>query len=346
MPDYSDLINLVRGPQPDKPLPCIWDFFPCHAGALGTVANFLDYYFDVDQKLHLQLKLQELLPEALILPGIFPDLGVIVEVSAFGGQIRWFEQGAPFIGESIRDLKEIDTLKMPEVGLAGLMPLALTQREVMRRQLKERGREMEHWGMSMGPAEVSGLLLGYQNFYLGLYDDPKRIKNLMEIVTGLIIAWLHKQEEAFGGLEVMCLADHVCHQVEPQQLEEFILPYEKAILAEFPQTVKIYHNEGRHADEHIKMVLEMGADIWHFGSDQHDISKLYSMVGDAIVLFGGVDPHGVMRFGKPDEVRDETLKVLQASQNRRLLLSTGTGTTPETTLENQRAMVEAVAGAC
>ena len=154
MPNYNDLINLVRGPTPAKPLPCIWDFFPCHAGAVGNVANFLDYYFDVDRKLDLQLKLQELLPEALILPGIFPDLGVIVEVSAFGGQIMWFEQGAPFIGEAIRDLKEIDTLKMPEVGLAGLMPLALTQREVMRRKLKDRGREMEHWGMSMGPAEV------------------------------------------------------------------------------------------------------------------------------------------------------------------------------------------------
>jgi uroporphyrinogen-III decarboxylase len=167
----------------------------------------------------------------------------------------------------------------------------------------------------------------------------------MEMVTGLIIEWLHKQEESFGGLEVMCLADHVCNQVEPKQLEEFILPYEKAIFSEFPQAVKIYHNEGRHADEHIKMVLEFGADIWHFGSDQHDISELYTKVGDTIVLFGGVDPHGVMRFGKPNEVRDETLKVLQASRNRRLLLSTGTGTTPETTLENQRAMVETVAAA-
>ena len=111
----------------------------------------------------------------------------------------------PFIGEAIRDFKEIDTLKMPEVGLAGLMPLALTQREVMRRKLKDRGKEMERWGMSMGPAEVCGLLLGYQNFYLGLFDDPKRIKNLMEMVTGLIIAWLHKQAESFGGLDVMCL---------------------------------------------------------------------------------------------------------------------------------------------
>jgi uroporphyrinogen decarboxylase len=345
VPDYNDLIDLVNGPQPAKPLPCIWDFFPCHAGAVGSVPNFLDYYFDVDRKLHLQLKLQELMPQALILPGIFPDLGVIVEVSAFGGQIMWFAQGAPFIGEAIRDLKEIDTLKLPEPGLSGLMPLALTQREVMRRKLKARGQEMEHWGMSMGPAEVSGLLLGYQNFYLGLFDDPGRIKNLMELVTELIIKWLHIQEKSFGGLDVMCLADHVCNQVEPKHLAEFILPYEKAILAEFSKAVKIYHNEGRHNDEHIKMILEFGADVWHFGSDQHEISDLHAKVDDAIVLFGGLDPHGVMRFGKPDAVRAETLRVLQASQNRRLLLSTGTGTTPETTLENQRAMVETVAGA-
>ncbi|MGD8291289.1 MAG: uroporphyrinogen decarboxylase family protein [Desulfobacterales bacterium] len=345
MPDYSDLINLVRGPLPEKPLPCIWDFFPCHAGAIGDVPNFLEYYFDVDEKLRLQQKLQKLLPQALILPGIFPDLGVIVEVSAFGGQIIWFEQGAPFIGEAIKDFKEIDSLKLPKAGLSGLMPLALTQREIMRRKLKSQGVEMEHWGMSMGPAEVAGLLLGYENFYLGLYDHPGRIKNLMEMVTELIIEWLHIQDDAFGGMELMCIADHVCNQVTPEQLAEFIVPYERAIFAEFPKAVKIYHNEGLHVDEQIPMVLDFGADIWHFGSDQHDISDLYTKVGDKIVLFGGLDPHGVMRFGKPDEVCDETRKVLQASQNRRLLLSTGTGTTPETTLENQKAMIETVANA-
>jgi hypothetical protein len=94
MPDYRDFINLIHGPVPPRPLPCIWDFFPCHAGAVGSVPNFLDYYFDVEEKLRLQATLQHLLPEALILPGVFPDLGVIVEVSAFGGQITWFKQGA------------------------------------------------------------------------------------------------------------------------------------------------------------------------------------------------------------------------------------------------------------
>jgi uroporphyrinogen-III decarboxylase len=47
-----------------------------------------------------------------------------------------------------------------------------------------------------------------------------------------------------------------------------------------------------------------------------------------------------MRHGTPALVRAETRAVVEASRGRRLLLSTGTGTTPETTLENQRAMVE------
>lgn len=344
MPDYNDLRRLVSGPMPPGPLPAVWSFFPCFAETVGGVSDYTEYYFDVDVKLHLQRKLKQNLPEALSLPGIFADFGVVVEASAFGGQLRWFRQGAPHINPAISDLKEIDRMKVPEAGLAGLMPLVLSQREIMRRKLNKEGIEMEHWANVMGPAEVAGLLLGYDQFYTGLFLDPVRIKKLMEITTELIIDWFHVQSRAYGGLEVMCVADHVCNQVMPEQLAEFIMPYEEAIFAEFPDAIRIYHNEGRHEEEHIDMILEFGADIWHFGSDQHEISELYSLVEDRIVLFGGLDPHGVIRFGSPDEVREETKRVVRASEGRRLLLSTGTGTTPETTLENLRAMVDTAAG--
>jgi len=41
------------------------------------------------------------------------------------------------------------------------------------------------------------------------------------------------------------------------------------------------------------------------------------------------------RWLRPDRV------VVEAARGHKLLLSTGTGTTPETTLKNQRAMVQA-----
>ena len=344
MPQYQDLISLVRGPLPAQPLPAIWDFFPCHARAVGGVPDFPRYYFDVETKLAAQLKLKELIPEALILPGVFPDLGVVVEASAFGGRIEWFAQGAPFIDRVIRHPRDIDSLKPPTPGLAGLMPLQLEQRETMRRKLADRGQEMERWAMSMGPAELSGLLMGYEGFYLAMYDDPRRVSNLLSLVTEFIIEWLRLQDQAFGGAALLCIADHVCSQVTPDQLREFILPQMQAIYRAFPKPVKIYHNEGRHSDEHIATVLAFGAEVWHFGSDVHELAELYEGIGDRIVPFGGVNPHGVMRHGTPEQVREETRRALEAARGHRLLLSTGTGTTPEATLENQRAMVETAVG--
>ena len=343
MPNYQDLISLVRSKETPGVLPAIWDFFPCHAAAVGGVPDFIRYYFDVDEKLRIQLKLKELLPDALILPGVFPDLGVVVEVSAFGGRIQWFTGGAPYIGPVIGDLKEIDRLRAPKAGYDGLMPLQLTQREAMCRKLKAQGTEMERWAMSMGPAEIVGLLLGYEAFYLVMYDDPDRLHRLMRLVTDFIIGWIRKQDEVYGGAELVCIADHVCSQVTPEQLRHFILPYLQAIYSEFPQTVRFYHNEGQHSDAHVEMVLESGCDIWHFGSDMHALPDLYSKVGDEIVLFGGLNPHATMRLGTPEQVRSETRDAMAAAQGHRLLLSTGTGTTPDATLENLRAMVETAA---
>jgi hypothetical protein len=56
VPDLQDLVRLVRGPVPKKPLPVLWDYFPCHAGAVGGVDNFLDYYFDVEMNQQAMVK--------------------------------------------------------------------------------------------------------------------------------------------------------------------------------------------------------------------------------------------------------------------------------------------------
>ena len=344
MPNYQDVIALVRNDSQPRALPAIWDFFPCHAAAVGGVPNFTRYYFDVDEKLQIQRKFKSLIPEAVILPGVFPDLGVVVTASAFGGSIRWFDQGAPFIGETIRSPEEIDSLALPEPGLAGLTPLWLVQREIMQRKLVEQGKELERWAMSMGPAEVAGLLMGYDKLYYAFYDERKRLTKLMELITEFIIGWLRVQNDAMGGADLLCVADHMFSQVPPDLSRQFVLPCLQRVFAAFPNAVKLYHNEGRHSDEHIAMVLEFGADIWHFGSDVHALGDILTKTQDRVVLFGGLNPLGVMRHGTPDDVRKATREALRAVRGHRMLFSTGTGTTPEATLENQRAMVETVVG--
>jgi len=340
MPEIKDLVSLVKGPIPEKPLVAIWALPPNTAGVVGGIPDMIRYYFDVDERIRLERKLKELLPEALILPGYWPSLGVVVEASAFGGKIIWSHKAAPHIHPTFRSIKEIDAIKAPKPGEAGLTPLFLTQMEVMRYKLNREKLDIDHIIKSMGPAEIAGLILGYENYFLSLYEEPDRLKQLMEMVTEFIIKWLHLQEQLIGEAELLQIADHVPSQVNPDHMKEFILPYLESIYSEFPTPVKIYHNEGFHSDRHIEGILQFGADIWHLGSDVHALSDVYYKIGDAMVTFGGVNPHGPMRHGTPEEVKSETQAVLAAAEGRKLLLSTGTGTSPEVTLENMRAMIE------
>ena len=340
MPTYDDLFNLVRGSEPHPPIPAIWNYAPCHFGAIGGEPDVYRFYFDVDYKLANQLKLAELIPDAFLLPGFFADLGVVVEASAFGGEMLWLPDTAPHIHASVTEFSQIDRLRKPKAGLSGLMPLQLTQYRLINERLAQKGLPPNRYIHIMGPAEVAGLILGYDKFFMGLYQDPKRVVNLMEIVTELLIGWLKLQSEAVGGARVLCVADHATSQINPEHLEKLVLPFEKAVFSEFPEPIKIYHNEGRHSKRHMELMLQAGAEVWHCGSDMHDINELYDNVGDEIVLFGGLNPHGNMLNGTPEDVRAETRYVKKAARGHRILLSTGTGTTPNVNLANQRAMVD------
>lgn len=341
MPGYRDLVDTVRGPKREKPLIAIWALPPCTAGVVGGIPDMIRYYFDVDERLRLEIRLKELLPEALILPGFWPSLGVVLEASAFGGRIAWSHDKAPHIYPVFNSIREIDTIRPPTPGEDGLTPLFLTQLDVMRRKLKSGNWDVDPLIKSMGPAEIAGLVLGYENFFLSLYMEPERLKRLLEMITDFIIKWLHVQQQAIGEALLLQIGEHTPSQVSVEHMEEFILPYLRAIYSEFPEQVKIYHNEGFHTDRHIKGIQQFGADIWHLGSDVHTLSEVYDKIGDSMVPFGGINPHGPMRHGTPEAVGIETREALAAAKGRRLLLSTGTGTSPEVTLENMRAMIDA-----
>jgi uroporphyrinogen decarboxylase len=340
MKTFRNLASLVRGPVPEKPPVAIWDSAPCHASLVDGIPDMRRYYFDSDYKLAVQTLLQERFPEVLILPGVWPDLGVVIEASVFGGRITWFENSAPYIAPSLENLRALDHLRPLKPGEDGLTALYAVQLKRMTEAQRSRGREMERLVMSMGPAEVAGLVVGYDRLYTLIYDDPQRLRRFMEIVTDFILSWLRYQQIIIGEAELLILADHVPNQVNPEHMKEFILPCIRAIYAEFPRAIKLYHNEGFHSPAHIELIQRFGFDIWHFGSDQHRLDQLYPLLAEKVVLFGGLNPHGNLRKGSPGEVRQETAACLKAARGRRLLLSSGTGTTPDVIPENLRMMVE------
>jgi len=77
MVNYEDLIALVRKPQVGNPLAAVWNYAPCHASLVGGISNLRRYYFDVAEKVAAQRLVKQRLKNALVLPGVWPDLGVV-----------------------------------------------------------------------------------------------------------------------------------------------------------------------------------------------------------------------------------------------------------------------------
>lgn len=339
MPTFADFLSTVKGPIGEKPLLAIWDVAPNHMSLVGGIPDMRRYYLDVNEKLRVQLLLQERFPEALILPGVWPDLGAATEAPAFGGQVTWFKDQAPYVSPSKVSLTEIDHWKLPQPGNSGFMPLFLVQLKQMRDALQVNNIESGKIVIGLGPADLAGSIFGYDQFFLALHDDPERVSVLLEQLSGFIIAWLRLQEAVIGEAELMILVDHVPSQVSPKHLEALILPHIRRIFGAYPNAVRMYHNEGFHSDAHIQLVQEFGFNVWHFGSDKHDLSSLYARLKEDVCLFGGLNPHGVLRTGTPQQVKEETLACLHAARGRRLILSSGTGTTPDVPPENVRSFI-------
>jgi uroporphyrinogen decarboxylase len=209
------------------------------------------------------------------------------------------------------------------------------------REMIERYCILDGLGYSIGPLEIAGFLMGYENLFVGLHMFPDSIHALLRITTTTVLRWLEAQQVINGPLKRLYIADHIPSQIRIEHLEEFALPYLREIYETYPNAIRLYHNEGHHSDEHIRSILTLPFETWHFGSGTHRIEELLPKITRPVTLFGGLDPLGVIQHSTPEETAAETRRclIMAANYGIPLLISSGTGLTPTAPLENVRAMV-------
>ena len=333
------LIQAVNG-QKQKCVPfVIWNTAPIVLGLLGGKHD--RFYFNAELKLQCQLKIQDMFPDALMLPGPWPDFGVAVETSFFGCSLQWPPNDPPWVASHVRDVKEILHWKPVDPTKVGLGPEMLEQYRFMWKHIDARYVEeygyLNGLGYSLGPLDTAAEILGYSNFFVELYDHPRIVHNLLKQITDCLILWLKAQEKVNGTLKRVLIPEHLYAQVSPEHFEEFCFPYINRIFQEFPSAIRLYHNEGEvyHIMERIP---EFGADIFHFGTD---IKETKDRIGDKICLMGNLDPLGVILYEDVDTVKERAQSCLDVgAKNGRFLLSTAGGMAPGTPAENIHAVVE------
>ncbi|HHU49345.1 MAG: uroporphyrinogen decarboxylase family protein [Caldicoprobacterales bacterium] len=333
--NFNNALNFI---EPERVPFAIWNTGPFCTTICG--ADEKDYYLNAEFKLKIMLQVQDMFPDAILIPGPWPDFGTVLEASVFGSEIVWNENAPPDNKPVIHGYSDILKLGI-NIG-DSLLPIALRQYEYMwkhmdRRYIDENGY-LDGIGFSMGPLEVAAALMDFSQFLIGFYDEPELMHKLIDMTTEAVIHVLHEQQKINGPLKRLAMGDHLAHNLSSDMFMEFCFPYYKRVFDEFPGAIKIYHNEGNilHIAESIP---DFGANIVHYGVDT---KKLKGILKGKVTIMGNLDPITVMCNGTPELVYKKAMECLMdGAEGGGMLLSSAGGMAPNTPAENVRAALRA-----
>jgi uroporphyrinogen decarboxylase len=313
------------------------------------------YLYDPDIKLKTQCAFQDAYPDMMLVPGIYPDFGCgVVEPSAFGCELLQ-RQNNPLSPQAIcpqamkaqpgnRGFDEIRRLKPPDPKKDGLMPQVLEHYRYFWEHLDQRYIDLYGYltgfAFCMGPVETAALVMGYENFLIGLHDFPLQIHQFLRMVTDFTVSWLRIQEEVNGRLKRIYLFDHTPARVGPAHFEEFVFPYLQQVCAEFPSAIKIFHICERNISHVLPRFSDLGIDVLYFAAN---LSEVKEAIGKRVCLMGNINAIDLVRQGTPEQILEESRRCMAigADTEGGYILAPSGAFIPGTPPENIQALIDA-----
>jgi uroporphyrinogen decarboxylase len=298
-----------------------------------------DYFTMFDVWLKANLDVEERFPGMTFLPGYWVEYGMAAEPSAFGVKVVWEEGRTPSIPSMIMDASEISRLQVPNPQTDGLMPFVLNFYKHAEKALSPKGIRIKMVA-GRGPLAIAGHLRGVTELMMDLKLNPEPAKQLLDITTQTVIAWLKAQAAALSEVEGVLVLDDIVGFLSPDDYKEFAHPYLKKIFAAFPDMVKVYHNDAR-TDHIVEGLAETGLHVLNF-SYNHDIGEYRKRVGDKIRFLGNVPPLDILAKGTPAQVTAYAKACIQKTDGGKgLILSAGGGASMDTPAANIDALIAA-----
>jgi MtaA/CmuA family methyltransferase len=234
------------------------------------------------------------------------------EAADFGLEVEFPEDGLPIRrAPLLKEPGDLTKLRPPDPQTGRRMSDRLAAIRAFREQV---GGEVPIMGWVEGALAEAADLRGEGTLLLDLHDRPAWVRDLLELVTQVEIAFARAQVEA--GADIIGLGDAIASQVSPRMYRKYALPYEQRIFSavrEMGALARLHIcGDITHLLPH---VAESGADILDLDW-MVDIRKAAEAFGEYPVICGNFDPVAVMLQGMPEQVRDATLDCLRGGGTR------------------------------
>ena len=261
------------------------------------------------------------------------------ETEGFGAFFHYPDDGIPVMNEQfLKSLEDADLrfLQKPDPYQAKRMKDRLLAVETFRREV---GGEVPILGWVEGPFAEAADLRGVQNLMMDIIDQPEQVLTLLKFVVEVEKSFAREQIKA--GADIIGVGDAAASLLSPGLYQEFVLPFEQELF-------KHIHQAGARVKLHIcgntsrllPLMAQSGADIIDLDS-MVSLKKAREYFGTQICICGNVDPVGIMLEGKPEEVREASLRCIEEA-GMPFILSAGCEIPVATPHENLLALCQAV----
>lgn len=260
-----------------------------------------------------------------------------VEAEAFGSAVHYSKEDVPTVHDAlIHDEEEAEALAVPEVG-AGRTGECV---EGIRKAC-ERITDRPVFAGMIGPYSLAGRLLDMTEIMILCYEEPELVETVLEKVTEFLCAYANAFKEA--GANGIMIAEPAAGLLSPNLINEFSTPYINKIreTVESDDFLVFYHNCGN-VEPLMQQMKEIDAQAYSFGN-AIDIEKALEVIPQDRIVIGNIDPAGTLRNGTPDQIRTETLQLLErCSKYPNFVIASGCDIPPMTPFENLDAFFGAV----
>lgn len=199
-----------------------------------------------------------------------------------------------------------------------------------------------------GIYEHAWINIGYENFMLGLYEDPGYIQNICDSLGASLLAMYQKVigEKHIGGI---WLSDDIAYTealiMSPDVIRKYLFPwYEKyAALAHEHGKMFFFHSDGNQApllDDYIAM----GFDAIHpIEPKAWDVLELKKRVRGKLALLGTVDMDYPLARGTIEEIREYVKqRIREIAPGGGFAIGSSNSVAKYIPVANYRAMLKAV----
>lgn len=267
----------------------------------------------------------------------FSLMDLSVEAEAFGSAVHYSEDDVPTIHEAlIHDEEEADALEVPTVG-AGRTGECVKGIQLACEMITDR----PVLAGIIGPYSLAGRLLDMTEIMILCYEEPEMVETVLEKVTEFLIEYAKAFKAA--GANGIAMAEPAAGLLSPNLIAEFSTPYVKKIreAVEDENFLVMYHNCGN-IEPLMDSMKNIDATAYSFGNAINMEIPLETLPADKMII-GNIDPAGTLRNGTPEQIRKETLELMEkCCKYPNFVIASGCDIPPMTSLENLQVFFDAV----